>query len=1193
METTPLVPGVAGTKASASSAKLDTFSGVFVPTTLNVLSILMFLRFGFIIGQMGIAGTFGLLLLSYFINGLTVMSISAISTNGTVKGGGAYYMISRSLGPEFGGAVGIIFCLGQVLNSSLNVVGLIEPILVNFGQESGVIAKVLPTGYWPQFGYSSILLAVCTAVAMVGAQLVSKTGFFLFIILFISTVSVPISAIFKQPFHPFPPPFDNLTYTGLSWDTVRLNMWPQFTSGAAGSVMPPGVKENFRNLFGIFFPATAGIFAGASMSGELKHPSKSIPLGTIRGLSLTFVLYSFVILALGSSTPRQVLHHDIGIIQTINLHPVVVIMGELATSLFSVIMGIVSASTMLTAIAGDRIIPGLERFSRVKKSPQQKKKADVYSILATWLLAQFCLFADINEIATFITMAFLMTFIVTNMACFLLRIGSAPNFRPSFRYFSSKTAGLGVLSCLVAMFIVDGISATLIIFCLMLLILIIHYCTPPSHFGDISQLLIYHQVRKYLLRLKLNMSVKYWRPQILLLVDSPRTSWNLIGFCNHLKKGGLYILGHVVIQSDESANPTSMFGEVKKQKQAWSKLRDMLNIKAFVQIAWGPSIVWGVRNVYLGSGLGGMRPNITVLGFYDFAKRGLDSFALTSGKSSSGLPTDECRAERKVSISQWVQIVEELVIMQATVAVAANFGNLHLPDLKFKPHHVFSKYKTKMRLDHEQKRFIDLYPIQMSSINQMGDGKSVLSTNFDTYTLILQLGAILATVDEWKYSHQLRVIAFVETKEEIAEEQDRLAELLDSLRIDAITKVVALDQGLPGEKGLASYNFVVKGYNKTPFNANEYARIDQVLKGDQWWRNLCQAREALKEIDRKRMLRNQSKAFLNEFGKPPVERFAPLNLGGGTYGSMQPSLQVPKSMQRRATLSNLNQQGMSLSFGMRAGSNYFPGDAGSDYSESEIEDERSPTPPPNFRDPFVLNSDSTYVESSSPVQPESPQLTVEPSNVSIRSSVSNLRPNFSAVKIPKPYINDDEDDVAGDDDEENKPSIQFEETSDDEGTLTIKPRATPSAKPSSRNIINNYEINEQLKTPQFLAQDDDDVEIPPQRLDDWQSSPKLSARKVSSTSGITKRQLQEELKGLTFSDLPAKGQHLILNDLMKVMSPQATTDVIFSTLPAPVLGTHKNEADSIEYTRNLAVWFEGLPPVLLFNSQTVTVTTNL
>ena len=105
--------------------KLGTFNGVFVPTSLNVLSILMFLRFGFILGQMGVLGTFFLLLLSFLIDLLTTLSISAISTNGTVRGGGAYYMISRCLGPEFGGSIGLIFFIGQILNSGMNIVGIV------------------------------------------------------------------------------------------------------------------------------------------------------------------------------------------------------------------------------------------------------------------------------------------------------------------------------------------------------------------------------------------------------------------------------------------------------------------------------------------------------------------------------------------------------------------------------------------------------------------------------------------------------------------------------------------------------------------------------------------------------------------------------------------------------------------------------------------------------------------------------------------------------------------------------------------------------------------------------------------------------------------------------------------------------------------------------------------------------------
>lgn len=154
-----------------------------------------------------------------------------------------------------------------------------------------------------------------------------------------------------------------------------------------------------------------------------------------------------------------------------------------------------------------------------------------------------------------------MTFIVTNLACFLLRVASAPNFRPSFRYFNTYTAAAGAAASIAAMFVADGMSASLMIIVLAVLFLTIHYISPPKPWGDVSQSLIYHQVRKYLLRLRQD-HVKFWRPQILLLVDDPRSAWNLISFCNSLKKGGLYVLGHVVVTQDFQ----NSFHEIKNSK---------------------------------------------------------------------------------------------------------------------------------------------------------------------------------------------------------------------------------------------------------------------------------------------------------------------------------------------------------------------------------------------------------------------------------------------------------------------------------------------------------------------------------------------------------------------------------------------------------------------------------------------------
>ncbi|CAH6723945.1 vacuolar cation-chloride cotransporter 1 [[Candida] jaroonii] len=1199
--TPSIQPSQQGSVDSEEDEKLDTFDGVFIPTSLNIISILMFLRFGFIIGQLGIIGSFALLLLSYIINSLTVMSISAIATNGTVKGGGTYYMISRTLGPEFGGSIGLIFFIGQILNSSLNVVGFVEPLLVNFGK-NGDLFKVLPVSYYWQVLYSTILLAICTCISMVGANLVSKTALWLFITLTIAIVSIPISSLVHKTY------FLDVPYNvGISLSVFKENLWPNFTQGAAGSVLEG--PETFRDLFGIFFPATAGIFAGASMSGSLKNPSKSIPLGTIRGLFLTFVLYAVVIISIGVSIPRHLLYKDIKVIQSVNLQGYIIILGEMSTALFSVIMGIVGAANLLVAIADDRIIPGLSFLSMNKKTPSQKKMVGVYSILVTWFLAQIFLFADINQIAVFVTMAFLMTFIITNLACFLLKIGSAPNFRPKFKYFNSQTALAGVISAVIAMFIVDGMSASMVIIVLFSLIMVIHYTTPPSKFGDISQLLIYHQVRKYLLRLKVNVNVKYWRPQILLLVDNPRTSWNLIGFCNHLKKGGLYILGHVVILNDDTTSKSvhetdsefsmQAYKEVQKQRKAWVKLRNMSNVKAFVQIGLGPTLPWGVRNVYLGSGLGGMKPNITVIGFYDFVKHGLN-LPLSSFKSKSSqfqkLPTDDCRQEQQVSISQWVQVIEDLIIMQSSVAVAGNFNSLNLPAFDEGKHHWWSQPETS-----GPQKYIDLYPIQMSNFNVI-DGKSVLSTNFDTYTLILQLGSILSTVPEWKATHKLRIIVFVEHESEIEDEKSRVNNLLSTLRIDAEIKPVCLDSGL-----LNAYNYIVKGYNKTSTNKLDYDKIDKVLRTEQWWKNLQSTRDTLKELEKSK-LRKKNVSINPEL--------MPLGLNR----SMTVKSNEERTRRRRDTISNLHDKGLSLSFNLKGG--LMPKDIDSS-SDSETEDE-------------VLDSslDLDASQENLVIPEPRPQpsiasirdkkrLMVDSDQISVKSSRSNLKPNFMSVKTPQAQLVPDNDDEVvnedDDDDDDAKPSITFiddeylstpnEKAEDDYFSLPVdkkkKLKNQRSALSSPSIITNDDGIIHQLRTPKFLA-DDGEGEVPslnsssinlPALRKSSQANQRSGVYKKPSvpptTEEISPKQLAEQLKDLSFDEIPAKGQHLILNELMKLHSPKETTDVILSTLPAPSLNTHLDNDESFDYVNNLAIWLDDLVPTILFNSQTVTVTTEL
>lgn len=197
-----------------------------------------------------------MLVACYAINLLTTMSISAIATNGTVRGGGAYYLISRSLGPEFGGSIGIVFYLGMVFNTSLNAVGMIDCFIENFGTDSGSWSQWMLQGFWWQFLWATIVLVVCTAVCLAGSGIFARCSNGLLVILLIATFSIPFSALVKTP---FTDRREGIAFTGLSMDTLRSNLLPHFTKGAAGSENHH--RENFQNMFGILFPATGGIFA--------------------------------------------------------------------------------------------------------------------------------------------------------------------------------------------------------------------------------------------------------------------------------------------------------------------------------------------------------------------------------------------------------------------------------------------------------------------------------------------------------------------------------------------------------------------------------------------------------------------------------------------------------------------------------------------------------------------------------------------------------------------------------------------------------------------------------------------------------------------------------------------------------------------------------------------------------------------
>uniref|UniRef100_A0A093XLG9 Putative membrane protein n=1 Tax=Talaromyces marneffei PM1 TaxID=1077442 RepID=A0A093XLG9_TALMA len=1143
---------------AAPSNKLGTFSGVFVPTSLNVLSILMFLRFGFVLGQSGVFGMMGMLVASYIIDLLTTMSISAIATNGTVRGGGAYYLISRSLGPEFGGSIGIVFYMGLIFNTGMNALGLVNCIVENFGVESGSWSNFLQEGFWWNYLWGSIVLLVCTAICFAGSSIFARASNGLLAILLISTFSIPLSALIQ---HPFKSPELGVEFTGFSMKTFLENLKPHLTKGAAGSQLAH--RENFQDLFGILFPATSGIFAGANMSGDLKNPSRSIPTGTLSGLLLTFFTYTVVIFSMAASITRQSFYNNVNVIQVTNVSGTLVLLGEFAASFFSSLSGLIGSAKLLQAISRDNLVPGLAIFGKASN----KNDDPILAILFSFVVAQITMLFDINKIASFTAMTYLMTFLAINLACFLLKIGSAPNFRPSFRYFNWVTAALGAVFSLASMFFVDGVYATGCIVVLIFLFVLIHYTSPPKSWGDVSQSLIYHQVRKYLLRLKQE-HVKFWRPQILLFVNDIDAQHKMVHFCNSLKKGALFVLGHVIVTDDF----TNAVPEARRRQAAWTKFIEYSKVKAFTNITVAPTAEWGVRNIVLNSGLGGMRPNIVIIDEYrqnqsigDIVqrkprRRHSKAMDVTLNRRESDPSGDELYLTSSTSAQTYITILEDLLFkLRINVAVAKGFDNLELPNPGGR----------------NEKTFIDLWPIQMSAelAADRQSKQNVLTTNFDTYTLILQLGCILNTVPSWKKSYNLRVAVFVEYESDVEEERGRVSALLEKLRIKAQVLVYCLAGGK-----LQTYQIIVNG-DTSSASEDVLEDVNTVLKDESWWHDIQEFRDKASSSTKRRGQSSRAADLLGGLSHWPVASFQQ-----GAQRQAAPRFESIKNFvrsdrqQRRKSISSF--RGLNVNMGMQTSRLL---DAMVNYQSDESED--SSCTEDEEHEPYVSDSeDGSTTPRTGAATPAIRAMTETP---------ENLSPNNTSFLQSQSL----QDEAAEQDDGALRP----DSAGNSNDTVTTAGLAGQSTSSLTRPMFSRGPSGNRFSSspiPETRVNQTEDTgpsimfsESPPSRRpfdddglvsDDTQPRESIYAHHRQSTSqpssssasiaastggagtgagtGTASGFPSQAAMPLSFNDLPCRAQHLILNELITRQS--AETAVMFTTLPSPVEGTCLDNAAS-------------------------------
>ncbi len=604
--------------ATNTQNKLDTFGGVFTPSILTILGVIMFMRAGYVIGEAGIIHALLILLIAKSITTLTSLSISAVSTNTPVSGGGAYFLISRALGPEFGGAIGIALFMAQAISVPFYILGFTEALVRAF----------------PYAGQYFLNIALVTTVALfiissIGAKLAIKTQYVIMTILVLSIITFLTGSLLN--FHA---------------DTFYANLRAEYTSG----------NISFWVVFALYFPAVTGIMAGINMSGDLKNPGKSIPSGTFAAVFTGFIIYALQIFIIGGAQTRaQLLQSSFETMgeQALFGFGLLVTAGVFAATLSSGLGSFLGAPRVLQAVARDNVIPFMGVFRKGSQKGDEPHRALVFTLLITFMIilwagnnskgSAFNIIASIvtmfflytygminlaafvesfagnnskgsafNIIASIVTMFFLYTYGMINLAAFVESFAGNPSFRPRFKYYHWLPALAGGTGCIITAFLIDPWAASFAAVLIMAFYYFLRKRVLTVNFGDARWGFIYSRFRSNLLSLaKSTVTSKNWRPSILVLTGDPNAHMTMSMYALWIgAERGLVTLFRVLI------------GDILELSNHRQAAREQLkhfvvenDFEALSTVVVSQNLDEGLSAIIQSNSIGPLQPNVIFMGW--------------------------------------------------------------------------------------------------------------------------------------------------------------------------------------------------------------------------------------------------------------------------------------------------------------------------------------------------------------------------------------------------------------------------------------------------------------------------------------------------------------------------------------------------------------------------------------------------
>jgi solute carrier family 12 (sodium/potassium/chloride transporter), member 2 len=553
-------PDSAADSGSSTGYGFGTFKGVFTPSILTILGVIMYLRLPWVLGSVGLAQTVLIVTVSTFITFVTALSISAMATNMKVGAGGAYFMISRTLGLEVGAAVGLPLFLAQALGIAFYTVGFTELAVAYFPQLPPTIVGVATIG-------------VLTALAYLSADLALKSQFVILALLLLSL------AAFFAGGPPGPP------------------------GAVVGEALPSGT---FWVAFAVFFPAVTGIEAGLGMSGDLKNPSRALPLGTMLAVGVGYLVYLAipVFLSMVVSDPAVLLSDSL-ITTRVARWPELVVLGILGASLSSAMGALLGAPRTLQSLAKDRVVPRiLGRGYGAGRDPR------LATIVAFLIALAGILFGDLNSIASILSMFFLTSYAVLNLSAGLEGLIGSPAWRPDFRV-PWWVSMLGFAACVIAMLMIDA-GATIVAVVLSALVYLgVQRRQLHARWGDVRYGVLMLIVRLSLEALsRMRPDARSWNPNVLVLSGAPSSRWHLVVIGRALAgESGLLTVATVLTDpgQDLDRRATAL-------RRTVEQYLEQQHVPALVKIVTDSSVTSGLIALVRSYGFGPLVPNTVMVG---------------------------------------------------------------------------------------------------------------------------------------------------------------------------------------------------------------------------------------------------------------------------------------------------------------------------------------------------------------------------------------------------------------------------------------------------------------------------------------------------------------------------------------------------------------------------------------------------